>query len=80
MEGGGRFQIFWNALLYKDNGFKEEERARELIAYLKEGEPLTAAVVSKEKKKETKNPPLLYNLAELQNDCSKMFKISRMKR
>ena len=61
---------------YKDNGFKEEERARELIAYLKEGEPLTAAVVSKEKKKETKNPPLLYNLAELQNDCSKMFKIS----
>ena len=31
---------------------------------------------SMEKKKETKNPPLLYNLAELQNDCSKLFKIS----
>ena len=38
--------------------------------------PLTATVLAKEKKKETKNPPLLYNLAELQNDCSKMFKIS----
>ena len=35
------------------------------------------AVLEKiEKKKEKKNPPLLYNLAELQNDCSRMFKIS----
>ena len=33
-------------------------------------------LLKKEKKKETKNPPLLYNLAELQNDCSKLFKIS----
>ena len=33
-------------------------------------------IVSIEKKKEKKNPPLLYNLAELQNDCSKRFKIS----
>lgn len=33
-------------------------------------------VDSIERKKETKNPPLLYNLAELQNDCSKYFKIS----
>ncbi len=37
---------------------------------------LTAAVASVERKKETKNPPLLYNLAELQNDCSRLFKIS----
>lgn len=29
-----------------------------------------------EKKKENKNAPLLYNLAELQNDCSRLFKIS----
>ena len=62
--------------LYKENGFKEREKAEELIAYLKEEPPLEAKVLSKEKKKETKNPPLLYNLAELQNDCSKMFKIS----
>ncbi len=37
---------------------------------------IPAAVFSIEKKKEKKNPPLLYNLAELQNDCSRMFKIS----
>ena len=71
---GSRY--FGTPFLYKDNGFKERERAQELIAYLKEEKPLTARVISKEKKKETKNPPLLYNLAELQNDCSKMFKIS----
>ncbi len=35
-----------------------------------------ALVEKAEKKKETKNPPLLYNLAELQNDCSRRFKIS----
>ena len=43
---------------------------------MKEEPPLTAVLINKEKKKETKNPPLLYNLAELQNDCSKLFKIS----
>lgn len=71
---GSRY--FGTPYLYKDNGFKERERAEELIAFLREEEPLTARVISKEKKKETKNPPLLYNLAELQNDCSRMFKIS----
>ena len=41
-------------------------------------EPLPAEGVVKEasRKKETKNPPLLYNLAEIQNECSKLFKIS----
>ena len=62
--------------LYKENGFLKEEDAKELIAYLK-AEPVEPMVVdSIEKKKEIKNPPLLYNLAELQNDCSKLFKIS----
>lgn len=37
---------------------------------------LLAEITQLEKKKETKNPPLLYNLAELQNDCARMFKIS----
>ena len=69
-------KYFGTPYLYKENGFKEREKAEELIAYLKEEPPLEAKVLSKEKKKETKNPPLLYNLAELQNDCSKMFKIS----
>ena len=62
--------------IYKDNGFLKEEEADAFIAFLKE-EPREAPVIDKiEKKKETKNPPLLYNLAELQNDCSRLFKIS----
>ncbi len=71
---GSRY--FGTPALYKENGFKERKTAEELIAFLSASPPLTALVLSKEKKKETKNPPLLYNLAELQNDCSKMFKIS----
>ena len=62
--------------LYKENGFKEKVKAEELIAYLSDGEPLTCTVTAIEKKKEKKNPPLLYNLAELQNECSIRFKIS----
>ena len=78
----GTFEAEWKAvegsryyhspLLYKENGFKKEEDAKALIDLL---EP--SVIVEKvEKKKENKNPPLLYNLAELQNDCSRLFKIS----
>ena len=60
--------------LYKDNGFLQKEDADKFILELK---PYNKAkVVESKKKKELKNPPLLYNLAELQNDCSKKFKIS----
>ncbi len=69
-------KYFESPYLYKENGFKERKHAEELIESLSALEPMEATVVSIEKKKETKNPPLLYNLAELQNDCSKMFKIS----
>lgn len=62
--------------LYKENGFKAREKAEELIRFLEEDQPVTCQITSIEKKKEKKNPPLLYNLAELQNDCSKRFKIS----
>ncbi|CUQ82712.1 DNA topoisomerase [[Ruminococcus] torques] len=75
--------------LYKENGFKERKKAEELIQYLQtpddesvnvagiQGQSgLNCRIESIEKKKEKKNPPLLYNLAELQNDCSKRFKIS----
>lgn len=62
--------------LYKENGFKEKADAEKLIAYIEAPEKEKAVVTKIEKKKESKNPPLLYNLAELQNDCSKMFKIS----
>ncbi len=73
VEGSKYFQ---SPLLYKDNGFLEEKDADAFITYLQE-EPEDTPVVEKlEKKKESKNPPLLYNLAELQNDCSKLFKIS----
>lgn len=71
---GSRY--YASPLLYKENGFKEEESAKKLISDLQE-EPVGDIVVeSIERKKENKNPPLLYNLAELQNDCSKYFKIS----
>lgn len=70
---GSRY--FGTPALYKENGFKERKTAEELIAFLSE-EPMEGTLAGLEKKKETKNAPLLYNLAELQNDCSKMFKIS----
>lgn len=69
-------KYFQSPLLYKENGFKERKTAEELIQYLLKEPKAPAVVESIEKKKETKNPPLLYNLAELQNDCSKYFKIS----
>ena len=68
--------LIYSRDLYKENGFKERPKAEELITYLSEEQPLSCVVESIEKKKEKKNPPLLYNLAELQNDCSKRFKIS----
>lgn len=69
-------KYFSSPLLYKENGFKKKETAQELIAYLSEGNEQTAVIEKVEKKKENKKPPLLYNLAELQNECSKLFKIS----
>lgn len=60
--------------LYKDNGFKDRETADKFITELKPERP--AIIKNIEKKKEKKNPPLLFNLAELQNICSKVFKIS----
>ena len=69
-------KYFETPYLYKENGFKARETAQELIDMLSQVQPPIAQVAAIEKKKETKNPPLLYNLAEIQNDCSKMFKIS----
>ena len=71
---GSRY--YESPFLYKENGFKERKYAEELINTLSLMDPMEGTVASIEKKKETKNPPLLYNLAELQNDCSRMFKIS----
>lgn len=73
VKGSKYFEAFE---LYKENGFKERKKAEELVAYISEEQPLQCVIESVDKKKEKKNPPLLYNLAELQNDCSKRFKIS----
>lgn len=84
-EEGQTFDAEWKAvkdtkyyespLLYKENGFKERADAERLLGELNEGAP-EAVVESIERKKEKKQPPMLYNLAELQNDCSALFKIS----
>ena len=73
VQGSAYFESFD---LYKENGFKERKKAEELLERLNREQPLSCRVESVEKKKEKKNPPLLYNLAELQNDCSRKFKIS----
>lgn len=68
--------LYLSPRLYKENGFKEREEAQKLIEHLQEEPAGDAVLESIERKKENKNAPLLYNLAELQNDCSKFFKIS----
>ena len=73
VEGSRYFQ---SPLLYKENGFKKKEDAETLVSLLKQTSPLLCTVEKIERKKENKNPPLLFNLAELQNVCAKLFKIS----
>jgi len=72
-------KYFNSPMLYKDNGFREKIYAQKLIEHVEEianEKGREAEVLSNEKKKEVKNPPLLFNLAEAQNECSKRFKIS----
>ena len=73
VEGSRYFQ---SPYLYKENGFRKKEHAQMLIDQLMVNQPLSCIVEKVERKKENKNPPLLFNLAELQNVCSKLFKIS----
>ena len=73
VEGSRYFQTPY---LYKENGFKEKAYAEKLIQELSVNPPLQCTVEKIERKKENRNPPLLFNLAELQNVCSKLFKIS----
>ena len=69
-------KYFESKKLYKDNGFLDKKDAQEFIKYLEDGSNNETIVVSSSKRQEKKNPPLLYNLAELQNECSKRFKLS----
>ena len=71
---GSRY--YGSPALYKENGFLKKADAQELINALKGITPQEMTVESVSNKKETKNPPLLFNIAELQNECSKRFKIS----
>ena len=84
---GSEFEAEWKAIegtkyfnspkLYKENGFNKKEDALELIAFLSENDlPADSKIDSIEKKQEKKNAPFLFNLAELQNECSRLFKIS----
>ncbi len=73
VEGSPYFQ---SPKLYKENGWKKKEDAQGLIDHLNADPPVQGIVQKAERKKEKKNPPLLFNLAELQNVCSKLFKIS----
>lgn len=69
----GEKSILWNSpKLYNESGFKRENDAKEFINYFKGKN----AVVKEVKKSKTKEKaPLLFNLAEIQNECTKRFKI-----
>ncbi len=83
---GIKFKADWKAVegseyfaspkLYKDNGFLEKNDADDFVKKVSEASGGKGTLKSIEKKKETKNPPYLYNLTELSADCSKYFKIS----
>lgn len=66
-------EYFESPLLYKENGFKEQKDARALIDKLQDR---PAVIQSIEKNISKKRAPLLFNLAELQAECAKRFKIS----
>jgi DNA topoisomerase-3 len=70
-------KYFDSPLLYNEGGFKAEETAQKLIGDLRDSSSDGKAIVeSITKKKENKNAPLLFNLAEIQNECSKIYKIN----
>ncbi|MDO4634149.1 MAG: DNA topoisomerase III [Eubacteriales bacterium] len=69
-------EYYLSPKLYRENGFREKKDAEAFVSKLSQIQPQEAVVEAVERKTEKKNPPLLFNLAELQNECSKLFKIS----
>lgn len=65
-------KFYESPLLYNETGFKKEETAKKFIEFLNGKE---AVIDSVKKSKQKENPPLLFNLAEIQNECTKRFKI-----
>ena len=70
--GNEKSKLFESPKLYNDSGFKKENEAKEFIASLA-GKKAIISELKKSKQKE--NAPLLFNLAEIQNECTKRFKI-----
>ena len=68
-------KVFERPLLYNETGFKKKEDAERFINYLKQNNEY-AIIEEITKKTQKDKPPLLYNLAEIQNECSKKFKIT----
>ena len=58
--------------LYNESGFKKLEDLKTFINYLKDK---NAVITEVKKQKQKENAPLLFNLAEIQNECTKNFKI-----
>lgn len=69
---GEKSKFFESPHLYNETGFKKEDIAKKFIGYLSGKE---AIVDSVKKSKQKENAPLLFNLAEIQNECTKRFKI-----
>ena len=65
-------KMFESNLLYNDTGFKKQDDAKKFIMSLKDK---NAKIVEIKKSKQKENAPLLFNLAEIQNECTKVFKI-----
>ena len=72
-KSGKTSKYFESPLLYNEKGFKKKEDAEKLISEL---DYSTAVVLKKDKTSEKKKAPLLFNLAELQAECTKRFHIS----
>lgn len=64
--------FFESTHLYNETGFKNEQKAQDFIKLL---QGKAAIVTELKKSKQKENAPLLFNLAELQNECTKRFKI-----
>lgn len=65
-------EFFESNKLYNESGFKKEADAKKLILSLKDKKTVIEEL---KKSKQKENPPLLFNLAEVQNECTKKFKI-----
>ncbi len=62
--------------LYNESGFKQESECKEFIANKLSSGDKVATILELKKSKQKENAPLLFNLAELQNECTRLFKLT----